>query len=185
MLHTREEMQEELQETVKVLSQYGCLQTNQIYRMFPGHDLIVATILRKLKSSGRAVGDWDRKYIAADPDKLKQADEKVIRAFWVLLSFWESIEYHIPGEYPVCISFFMKGQVYEIIYAARGEEKLISFMLEPVREYPRRIIIVEQKEQIPKLNIQGVVGYCTVDADGTISHFYGEEVKEDRPEKTV
>lgn len=102
----------------------------------------------------------------------KRSKEITIRSVWVLVDFLADVEFHCAGEYPVTIVFFIKGKEYQILYAAEGCEAMISAVINHQKDNTaRRIILVESTNQISKLNMPGIVGYCTVDADGHICYY--------------
>ena len=42
------------------------------------------------------------------------------------MDFIGQVEYHAPGDFPVKLIFFANGELYEIVYAASGQEALIN-----------------------------------------------------------
>ena len=100
-----------------------------------------------------------------------------IAAFWVLLDFKKALIYHTSGDFPVKLHFFSHDETYEIIYVANGQEALMNHVFEsiPPRE-ALRIIIIESEKQAGKLTIDGVVAYCMVTPDGSVSYYKKKEV---------
>lgn len=95
-----------------------------------------------------------------------------IRSVWVLLDFLSDVEYHCAGNYPIIIVFLLKGKEYQILYAAEGYEAVIGASVNQQKDSNvRRIILVDSTDQISKLILPGVVGYCTVDANGHICYY--------------
>ena len=96
----------------------------------------------------------------------------MIAAFWVLLDFLEKVETHFASDFPVKLSFFADSEVYDIIHVPYGQEMVICHALKGQQEEAaRRIILIEDQEQIPDINITNIAGFCTVDADGSV-HYY-------------
>ena len=93
------------------------------------------------------------------------------RAAWVLLDFIGQVEYHAPGDFPVKLIFFANGELYEIVYAASGQEALINHALRDDRSGGRRIILVDNPEDIRRIDCPGISGFCTVDAAGQVHYF--------------
>ncbi len=100
-----------------------------------------------------------------------KSDSSLIRAAWVLLDFIGQVEYHAPGDFPVKLIFFANGELYEIIYAASGQEALINHALRDDSSGGRRIILVDNPEDIRRIDCPGISGFCTVDAAGQVHYF--------------
>ena len=100
-----------------------------------------------------------------------KSDNSLIRAAWVLLDFNGQVEYHAPGDFPVKLIFFANGELYEIVYAASGQEALINHALRDDRSGGRRIILGDNPEVIRRIDCPGISGFCTVDAAGQVHYF--------------
>ena len=61
--------------------------------------------------------------------------------------------------------------VNEIVYAASGQEALINHALRDDRSGGRRIILVDNPEDIRRIDCPGISGFCTVDAAGQVHYF--------------
>ena len=88
-----------------------------------------------------------------------------------ILDFIGQVEYHAPGDFPVKLIFFANGELYEIVYAASGQEALINHALRDDRSGGRRIILVDNPEDIRRIDCPGISGFCTVDAAGQVHYF--------------
>lgn len=110
-------------------------------------------------------------YIARNQQDFLAVDDKRLKAFWVLLDLGEAA-YHCLGDWPVQISFFANETEGEIIYAALGEERLLNAMIKGAET--KRIVIVEEPEQIMALELEGVMYYCTVDHNGQVVKYVKE-----------
>ena len=94
------------------------------------------------------------------------------KAVWVLLDFADKAEFHSVSEFPVKIMFFADGELYEIIQVPAGSEILITQALPKIREHcGRRIVLVDEPEQIPLLDFPSIAGFCTTDKAGQV-HYY-------------
>ena len=104
-----------------------------------------------------------------------ETDIGMIKAFWILLDFIDRIEYHSAGSFPVNLSFFLDAEFYEVVFILQNQETLISHALagDPDK-IGKRIVIVEDSQQIEKLNIPGAAGYCTVTKAGVIQYYRKE-----------
>lgn len=91
------------------------------------------------------------------------------------MDFIGQVEYHAPGDFPVKLIFFANGELYEIVYAASGQEALINHALRDDRSGGRRIILVDNPEDIRRIDCPGISGFCTVDAAGQVHYFKKQE----------
>lgn len=170
-MKTREALYaEEAQEIVRTLTLYKTLACEQVYRLFPGRERNVRNLLSVLMKQGRIFYDPEKGLLSGGSECGASPDSGMIAAFWVLLDFIGRVEYHTASDFPVKISFFGEGELYEIIYVAYGQELLIGHALSE-KDDARRIIVVESREQIEQLTIPDVSGYCTVSPDGQISYY--------------
>lgn len=123
-MKTQEDIHREINEIMRVLSEYRCLKRKQIICLFSNNagDKPVRMIAKLIK----------QKYIAHDKENdmlsyggtaVKKYSPALIKSFWVLLDFLCDTEYHLPSEYPVQIAFFMQNDIYEIILQ---DEKLLT-----------------------------------------------------------
>lgn len=160
----------EAQEIVRTLTLYKTLACEQIYRIFPGREKNVKNLLTVLIKQGRIFYDSERGLLSGSSECMTSPDTGTIASFWVLLDFIDRAEYHTASDFPVNISFFSEGELYEIIYVAYGQELLVEHALSE-KDDTRRIIVVESRKQIEQLAIPGVSGYCTVSPEGKISYY--------------
>ena len=89
--------------------------------------------------------------------------------------FIGQVEYHAPGDFPVKLIFFANGELYEIVYAASGQEALINHALRDDRSGGRRIILIDNPEDIRRIDCPGISGFCTVDEAGQVHYFKKQE----------
>lgn len=160
----------EAQEIVRTITLYKTLTSEQVYRLFPGRENSVKNLLSVLIKQGRIFYYPEHGRLSGSPERSASPDMDMIAAFWVLLDFIDRAEYHSASDFPVKISFFSEGEVYEIIYVAYGQELLVSHALSD-KDDARRIIVVESRSQIEGINIPGVSGYCTVSQEGKVSYY--------------
>lgn len=82
------------------------------------------------------------------------------------------MEYHSPGDFPAKVIFFSGGEIYEIVYVAVSQEALITHALkQDARQDSRRIVLVEEPDQIPLLDFPGIAGFCTVSSSGQVLYY--------------
>lgn len=88
----------------------------------------------------------------------------------MLLDFIDKAEYHTISDFPIQILFFKNNELYEIVYVALGEENLINSVLNKSIDDGKRLVIVESKEQIPKINVKNTLCFCQVN-ESKVSYF--------------
>lgn len=162
---------QEAAELLRLISLYPGLVQRQLSGFFPDKDsAIIAGLLSHLKRQGRveqsSSGGW---FPYGSP---LQADCGLIQSVWVLLDMISRVDYHSPGDFPTKIIFFSNGELYEIIYAASGQEPLVNHALkQDTRQEGRRIVLVEDAVQIPRLDFPNIAGFCTVSSSGQILYY--------------
>ena len=162
----------EAAELLRVVSEYKTLLTAQLYRLFPGKEGVIQTLLTYMVKQGRIYFNPEAERYSINRDCDTNPDPGTIAAFWVLLDFIDKAEYHFAGDFPVKLSFFADCEMYDVIYVPYGQEMVISHVLKgQPEEASRRIILIDGQEQIPEINIANTAGFCTVDADGGV-HYY-------------
>ena len=131
-------------------------------------------LLSHMLKEGRAYrADNGRYYI--NQEIQNGADDTLSRCIWVLLDFIEQVEYHTAGEFPVEVLCFANGQLYEIVPIPRGKETMLCQLLRlPQKDAGKRLVVVDDAEQIDALDIPHTAGFCTVAADGTVSYYRKE-----------
>ena len=161
----------EAMKLLDTVSAYKTLYTEQLLRLFPHEKAdTIRMLMRRFSKDRRLYLSKDETVVSVDP-KLPQNDG-IIRAFWVLLDFIDKVEFHIPGIFPVLISFFVSGDLYDILYIPRGQEAMIQAAI-PRQEKspPRRILLLDALSQKPMLHIPNTTGYCLADWEGNISFY--------------
>jgi len=166
----------EAAELLRIVSMYPGLLEQQLCGFFPGKGEAVLTLLSHLKKQGRIRQEASAWY-SFPGDSIPETDHDLRKAVWVLLDFIDRVEFHSASDFPTKLVFFADGELYEIISVPVGQETLISHILhkQGVEEIGRRILLVENPEQISVLNIPCVSGYCTVGQDGRISYYKKQE----------
>lgn len=175
-MKTRAEIySQEAAELLRLISIYPGLVEVQLCCFFPGKESKITNLLSHLKRQGRVTQeDFTGGYFSYGTDS-RSTDSGLIRSVWILLDFIEQVEYHSSSEFPAKIIFFARSELYEIIYAAAGQESLVNHLKSKNQENDRRIILVDSPEQIRLLHIPGAAGYCTVNGDGYINYYKKQE----------
>ena len=166
----------EATEILNEISTYPGLLKKQIIQLHPGKESQTENILSFLQKQERIYRDKNKGFYKVGCVDRRNHDA-IVRSIWVLLDFLTDVDYHAASEYPVMIVFFIRGEEYQIIYAAEGNEGIIGAILRQQSEYnARRIILIDNPWQIENLLYAGITAYCTVTYDGQI-HYYKEKRK--------
>lgn len=153
------------------ISMYPGILEEQLLRLHPKNEDHIFQLLRYLQKHNRIKRDYRDSYYANSNNSAPNR-EAVIRRIWVLLDFIPDVEYHTASDYPVAISFFIRGEEYQIIHAIPGDEGLLcSVMTHHKDNIAKRLILVDTPEQIPLLIFPGIIGYCTATTDGQINYY--------------
>ena len=105
----------------------------------------------------------------------KTVNFKMIAAFWVFLRFKDAAEGVYPAQSPAQILFVKNDIQYEIAFIDKGEEIIISAMLNEKNSGELKyLIIVEELEQVSKINVENVAAYCTRRA-GKVEFYTNQE----------
>ena len=154
---------------LRIVTMYPGLNMQQLLCFHPDKEEIIKTLLSHLQKQGRIFQTDTGGYFPSG--WAAKSDNSLIRAAWVLLDFIGQVEYHAPGDFPVKLIFFANGELYEIVYAASGQEALINHALRDDRSGGRRIILVDNPEDIRRIDCPGISGFCTVDEAGQVHYF--------------
>ena len=171
-IKTRAELYgQEATELLRLIAMYPGLSETQLCRFYPDKADKVKNLLAHLQRQARIVPTNVGRYFPAGTTDFT-IDSGLNRAVWVLLDFIDRVEYHSSGEFPVKITFFLSGEIYEIIYAAAGQEVLISHILRQHGTHDgRRLVLVDSPEQLHQLDFPGITGYCTVELSGKVQYY--------------
>lgn len=163
---------EEAIEIIRVISLYKALLFDQVAALFPNKKPeTIETVIGMLTRSDRIYLDKVTGIIKASMSE--KADESTIKAFWVLLDFFESVSFHTASDYPVALSFFSKDELYDIYVVPFETENLVNHAVWGMKnEDPARaIVVIDTREQIPKIRIPKTVGFCIVSEKGETTYF--------------
>ena len=138
--------------------------------MYPGKEKKIENLLSYLVKQ-RRLHLYDGYYYIQPPDD-EPLNRGLLASVWVLIDFIDRVEFHSSGDYPAQVIFFADGEIYEIIHVAPGKETLINHLLsKPCEEPSMFLILVDNCDQISKLNIPNVAAYCTVSTDGDVTYY--------------
>ena len=161
----------EAAELLREITMYPGVNHQQLKAFHPGKDSVIDNLLTHLTKQGRIQRTSAGSYIPCGKTAPAQ-DRNLSRAVWILLDFIDRVEYHSVSEFPVCITFFADGEVYEVVYAAYGQEVLVSQVMKARKDQScRRIVMVDEPRQMSALEFPGIAGYCTVDPLGNVQYY--------------
>lgn len=171
-MKTREQIyRREAAELLRDISTYHYIRHDQLLRLYPGKENKIDNLLSYLVRQGRI---FYEEYSDIYYDGMEASpDYGMLSALWVLIDFIETVDYHSASDFPVSLIFIVAGELYETIYVANDRETLVEHTLSQMNhDAEKRIVIVENKEQIGKIAIPNVTAYCTVDIQtGVVSYF--------------
>ena len=157
---------------LRVVTTYRVVLEAQAYRFFPGKEVIVKYLLRYLERQGRIVYCPETMRYAASTGDLQQPDKSMLLALWVLLDFIDKVDFHTSTDFPAKIVFFADSEMFEVIHVPFDNEMLIAHAIsQKGEEDSRRIIIVDSAEQIRRISIPSVAGFCTVETGGKVQYY--------------
>ncbi len=155
------------------ITMYHALTKEQILSLYPQKQKVIEHLLTYLVKQYRI--KQEKEFYLGMTENISELDQRLLAAVWVLIDFIDQVDFHSVSDFPTEIIFFMKGNIYEILYVTKGKEALINTLLSHQSEAPSRyIVIVDCEEQIPLLNIPNVVGYCTVSFSGEVQYYQQE-----------
>lgn len=156
---------------VRLLSMYQALPMKQLMRAFPElPEETFRSLIRRLLKSGRIILQPEQQLLLYAAGCEPAPDR--IAAFWVLLDFLPEVTYHTPSDFPVALTFYTGGDAYDVIHVPPEKEMLMNHVLSACKEdAPRRLVIVDRKEQIPHLTFPGISAFCIIMPGGEIQYF--------------
>lgn len=174
-MKTREQIySKEAAELLRNITTYHYVRHDQLLRFFPGKESKIENLLSFLTKQGRIFYEPDTELYHDGTEA--SLDYEMLAAVWVLTDFIERADYHSSTDFPTKLVFIADGELYEVVYVAPGNETLIEHALaQQPNDAEKRIVIVENSEQIAQLTIPDVTAYCTVDMNtGAVQYFKQE-----------
>lgn len=177
---TREQIYgKEATEILGYITTYHCIHRKHLLRIYPEKERQVDNLLKYLLRQGRIYTSPETADIFFD-NPVCSIDKEILAALWVYSDFADRAEYHSVGEFPVKILFFADATAFDIIYVPEGRETLVNCAAAQLDDESKRLITVENVEQIDKLDIPNTAAYCLVNLQsGEIQYFTTEESEED------
>ena len=174
-MKTREQIyRREAAEILRDITTYHYILHEQLLRLYPKKKRdVIDNLLTYLVRQGRIFYDSDRDWYHDGTEA--NVDAEMLAAIWVLVDFIERTEYHSATDFPVKLLFFAEGETYDVVYISPDKEVLLEqALLKSGEENGKRILIVENTEQVEHLYIADVVAYCTVSEAGEIRYYKQE-----------
>ncbi len=167
----------EAAELLRHITAYHYIRKDQLLRMYPGKEQKIEQLLIFLTKQVRI--QYDEARGLYHDDSQIPLDMEMLAALWVLVDFIGRVEYHSPVDFPGKLVFVADGELYEVLYLPLEKSAAIEYAAAGQERDPgKRIVIVENADQIKELHIPSVAAYCTVDMDsGTVS-YYRQEVSD-------
>ena len=157
---------------------YSALRLEHIEKIFPHSRKNIGYLIKhqRLHESSDGI------YISTDHTSLP--DKCLIAALGVLADIFDKVKNHTKAANPIQISFITHSDdYYEIIYVGYGMEAMVTATLEAQRsaralnnkcnDITKRIIIVEDKNQMDRLKIPQTTRFALVSVDGSLIYFRG------------
>jgi len=170
------------------LDLYDGLKYAHLEKFFPNSRKIVNYLLK----NNRVYMTQGDTFISTDPNFSR--DKTLIAALNVLGDIYEKVRSHARATSPAQLSFFThNGDYYEIIYVGYGLDAMIMASFEVQRtlveqalehgdlginlgRHPdavKRMVIVEDKNQMSRLKIPNITRFALVEPDGSLTYFKG------------
>ena len=148
---------------------YGVLRCDCLEKFFKDSNKIVSYLIK----NRRLHKSLDGRYIGADQNP--HPDKCMTAALNVLADVFEKVQNHARAETPAQISFATHaGECYEIVYVGYGMEAMVAATSQfKMDSMIKRIIIIEDKNQMTRLQIPGTTRFALIHPDGSLSYFRG------------
>ena len=93
-----------------------------------------------------------------------------------MLDLCENPEHNMSADYPSKLRFSKDGEVYDVCVIEEGKENTVNVFYNKFSdESGNYLVVVDTKEQIPKINFDGIMAFCVVDEDGKIRYYRNGE----------
>ena len=174
----RPEFNARAEAVLSFMDTYGVLKTSSLEKFLPGSEKVVSYLVKHR----RLFFNIDKTYLGTNE---KPVPEKILSAaLGVLGDIFEKVQTHGRAVPPVQISFLTRNnEYYEIVYVSLGMEAMVTAIFETrLAAYTqgekcyhttKRMVIVECKSQMDRLDIPGTMRYALVRPDGGITYYRG------------
>lgn len=159
---------------LKLLDIAGVLTLKQLLSLTKLTPSVLNTLITQLRREGRLIRSME--WVALSEEALQNRRDGMEDVMWVFNDFLPRTDYFTAGEYPAAVCFFADGIDYEIIYVPIGQEYMISKSVTPCETPPKRLIVIENTDQIPNINIPNVTAFCLTDLSGKTLYYKRKEL---------
>lgn len=179
-----ENKQKSVEREVKELIQkYNALYKEQIYEYFSkdSRTQFVGRALKVLEKERNIYINQECRLVAVNEESFEAREYGTLQCVWALLGIMDQkkVEEHFLAskeEYPVRIVFVGDGEIYDILYVSEAEITVVNNLFVRKRiDGCGHIVVVEKPEDIPKIQIPDVVGFCKVKEDGKVEYYRKEK----------
>ena len=175
-MKTREQIyRKEAAELLRDLTTYHYIHRDQVLRLYPGKESKIENLLAYFTRQSRIFFDKDTGLYHDGTEA--SPDQSLLASLWVLIDFIEKVEYHSAVDFPAMLVFVADGELYEVLHIPEDKEAMMEHtMAQQGSDAEKRIVIVEDSQQMERLYIPDVTAYCTVDMQtGAIQYYRQEE----------
>lgn len=170
-------------EVKELIQKYNALYKDQVYEYFAkdGREQFVGRALKILEKERDIYINQERKLIAVNEEAYGAREYGTLQCVWALLGIMDQkkVEEHFLAsreEYPVRIVFVGDGEIYDILYVSEAEVSVTNNLFARKRiDGCGHIVVVENPEDIPEIQIPDVIGFCTVKEDGKVEYYRKDE----------
>lgn len=134
---------------------------------------LLNTLITQLQREKKLIRSME--WVALSEEALENRREGIVEAMWVFDDFFQRIDYFTAGDYPAIVCFFADGVDYEIIYVPVGQEYIISKSVTSCDNPPKRLVTIENTDQIPKISIPNITAYCITEPSGKTNYYKRKE----------
>ena len=135
---------------------------------------LLNTLITQLQREKKLIRSME--WVALSEEALENRREGIVEAMWVFDDFFQRIDYFTAGDYPAIVCFFADGVDYEIIYVPVGQEYIISKSVTSCDNPPKRLVTIENTDQIPQISIPNITAYCITEPSGKTNYYKRKEV---------
>ena len=174
----RADFNKKAEEILDFVDAYGMVRYEHLEKFFLGSNKVVGYLIKNQRLHESTDGIYISTVADVCPDKC------LIAALSVLADVIDKVQTYTRTTSPAQISFITyNGDYYEIIYVGYGAEVMTAAFFEAqlaAKQRPKdyvdtakRIIIVEDKNQMERLHIPGTARFALIAPDGSLSYFKG------------
>ena len=172
----RAEFNNKAEEILDFVDTYRVLRTGYLEKFFPGDKKVVDYLIKHKRLDKSS----DGAYISANEEL--RPDKALLAALGMLGDIFEKVKTHARAIPPAQISFLTQGgDYYEIVYVGYGMEAMVTASYETqlaakkrIKDHAdttKRMMIVENTDQMERLPIPGIARFALVQPDGSLTYY--------------